>query len=164
MRDAFLTFLRRHPRAKEQALSVLNRANLLLVDYPVRPEPRYGWGKPPHRWLEEIIGQDRERYARALDSFTRYATELTQIEQEPSDPAAPAWHNRFTSGLDAIALYGFVCERRPRLYFEIGSGNSTKFVRRAIADQSLQTRIVSVDPHPRAEVDAICDEVIMTPV
>ena len=164
VRDALLTFLRRHPWAKQHALAVLNRANLLLVDYPVRPEPRYGWGKPPHNGLEKLIGRDRERYAQILESFTKYATELQRIEQDPSDPTAPAWRNRFTSGLDAIALYSFVCERRPRLYFEIGSGNSTKFVRRAIVDHSLQTRIVSVDPHPRAEVDAICDEVIRTPV
>jgi hypothetical protein len=164
VRDALVTLLRRYPSAKEHALSVLNRANLLLVDYPVRPEPRYGWGKPPHALLEEIIGRDRERYARTICSFTQYAADLQRIEQEPSSPTAPAWRNRFTSGLDAIALYSFVCERRPGLYIEIGSGNSTKFVRRAIVDHSLQTRIVSIDPHPRAEVDGICDEVIRSPV
>lgn len=164
VRDALVTLLRRYPSAKEHALSVLNRANLLLVDYPVRPEPRYGWGKPPHALLEEIIGRDRERYARTICSFTQYAADLQRIEQEPSNPTAPAWRNRFTSGLDATALYSFVCERRPGLYIEIGSGNSTKFVRRAIVDHSLQTRIVSIDPHPRAEVDGICDEVIRSPV
>ena len=47
---------------------------------------------------------------------------------------------------------------------EVGSGNTTKFVRRAISDHGLPTRIVSIDPHPRAEVDGICDEMIRQPL
>ena len=41
-----------------------------------------------------------------------------------------------------------------RQMLEIGSGNSTKFARRAIRDHRLCTRITSIDPHPRAEIDA----------
>jgi hypothetical protein len=43
---------------------------------------------------------------------------------------------------------------------EVGSGNSTKFVRQAIKDHYLQTRIISVDPSPRVEIDTICDETL----
>ena len=50
--------------------------------------------------------------------------------------------------------------RRPRRFIEIGSGNSTKFARRAIRDHWLNTSIVSIDPFPRSEIDAICDEVV----
>jgi hypothetical protein len=42
---------------------------------------------------------------------------------------------------------------------EIGSGNSTKFVRQSVVQNGLKTRIVSIDPNPRAEIDDICDEV-----
>ena len=38
------------------------------------------------------------------------------------------------------------------------------FARRAIVDHRLATRIVSIDPAPRAEVDAICDEVLRCPL
>jgi hypothetical protein len=89
---------------------------LVILDYPVNPRPRYGYGKPPHSKLAEIINANRAAYA---------------------DP--------------------------PRL-IEIGSGNSTKFARRAIADHGLRTRIESIDPAPRAEIDAICDRVIRSPL
>lgn len=163
-RDTALAFLRRHPRAKEAALSTLNRANLLLVDYPVRPEPRYGWGKPAHPGLVEIIGARRDRYRELLGAFAAHAPQLALVEHEPADPSQPAWTSRFMSGLDAAAIYAFVLSRRPALYVEVGSGNSTKFARRAIADGGLETRIVSIDPNPRAEVDAICDEVVRRPL
>ena len=39
---------------------------------------------------------------------------------------------------------------------QIGSGNSTKIARKAINDQKLKTKITSIDPHPRIEIDLIC--------
>jgi hypothetical protein len=46
---------------------------------------------------------------------------------------------------------------------EIGSGNSTKFARRSIDGSSLPTKIVSIDPNPRADVKEIADEWITRP-
>jgi hypothetical protein len=48
---------------------------------------------------------------------------------------------------------------RPRLIAEIGSGNSTKFFRHSIRYNGLSTRLVCVDPAPRAEISAIADEI-----
>ena len=62
--------------------------------------------------------------------------------------------------LDAVCLSGLVTKLNPRLYVEVGSGNSTKYVRRAISDHGLRTRVISIDPHPRAVIDQLCDEVI----
>ena len=59
-----------------------------------------------------------------------------------------------------MALYGLLAERRPSLLLEVGSGWSTRVARRAITDLDLPTRLVSIDPSPRAEVDRICDEVV----
>jgi len=36
--------------------------------------------------------------------------------------------------------------------------------RRAIADRKLRTKLVSIDPQPRAEIDTLCDEVIRKPL
>jgi hypothetical protein len=47
---------------------------------------------------------------------------------------------------------------------EIGSGNSTRFARRATRDFELDTRIVSIDPHPRQTVREIASEVIRSPL
>ena len=43
-------------------------------------------------------------------------------------------------------------------YFEIGSGNSTKFARHAIKLGDLRTKVMSIDPAPRAEIDLLCDK------
>ena len=38
------------------------------------------------------------------------------------------------------------------------------FARRAIRDHGLPTRIVSIDPHPRTEIEALCDQSIRSPM
>jgi len=55
-----------------------------------------------------------------------------------------------------------ICNNRPDVYLEIGSGNSTKFARYAIEHFNLGTRIISIDPEPRAEINALCDEIHRT--
>jgi hypothetical protein len=59
-----------------------------------------------------------------------------------------------------MTIYALIRELKPANYLEVGAGMSTKFARQAIKDAGLKTRILSVDPHPRAEIDSICDEVI----
>ena len=65
---------------------------------------------------------------------------------------------------DGAALYGLVAETSPRRYIEVGSGNSTLFVRQAIRDHRLPTEIVSIDPQPRAEIDRVCDRIVRCPL
>ena len=62
--------------------------------------------------------------------------------------------------LDGAALVGFLLDWEPARYLEIGSGNSTKFARFAIRSANLPTQMTSIDPHPRAEIDAIVDRPI----
>lgn len=65
---------------------------------------------------------------------------------------------------DAVALYGMLFEFRPKKFVEVGSGYSTKFARRAVHEHSLRTRITSIDPAPRTEIDQLCDFVIRRPL
>jgi hypothetical protein len=81
-----------------------------------------------------------------------------------SGSATPHWVNGWLPALDAAALYGFVAGGHPPRYVEIGSGNSTKFVRRAITDHGLSTIVTSIDPAPRAGVDELCDVVVRQPL
>lgn len=136
------------------------------LDYPptVKNRPRYGHGRPSHAGLEELIRAHESSYARTLETIGRYAEELARIGVSSSDPRQPAWVNGMISGLDGASLYAFMRDREPSLYLEIGSGNSTKFVARARRDGDLATRIVSIDPHPRAEIDSLCDEVVRKPL
>jgi hypothetical protein len=54
--------------------------------------------------------------------------------------------------LDAAAAYALVRRERPRRIIEVGSGHSTRFLARAVADGGLATEIVCVDPAPRAAI------------
>ncbi|MBV8337666.1 MAG: class I SAM-dependent methyltransferase [Alphaproteobacteria bacterium] len=86
---------------------------------------------------------------------------LTEISlEEPSDPREPFWLNGWLPPLDALSLCALLIQQNPTVYVEVGSGNSTKFARCVIDRCRLQTRIVSVDPEPRTEIDTICDTVI----
>jgi Methyltransferase domain len=54
--------------------------------------------------------------------------------------------------LDAAAAYALVRRERPRRIVEIGSGHSTRFLARAVADGGLGTGITCIDPAPRASL------------
>lgn len=101
-----------------------------------------------------------------LEAILGCADALRAVSLEPVEeaPGAPAWMNPFFSGLDLAALYMFVARGRPRHYMEIGSGWSTKIVRRAADDGDVPVRVTSIDPAPRAEIDALCERVVRRPV
>jgi predicted O-methyltransferase YrrM len=52
--------------------------------------------------------------------------------------------------LDAAAAYAIVRRARPARIVEVGSGHSTRFLARAIADEGLGTELLCIDPAPRA--------------
>ena len=137
----------------------------IFLDYPVKPIPRYGYGKPGHPELIAILSSNDERYRQTLSAFLRFTPNLLQIPVHTSGSSVrPSWTNKWFTGLDTFALYGFVAERKPSLYIEVGSGVSTRIVHQAVKDQNLGTRIYSIDPQPRAEIDSLCDKVIREPL
>lgn len=137
-------------------------SRLLRVDFPptARPEPRYGHGKPPHARLAKLLSGLDDQYEGVLRAFAAHAEALDAIGLTRTGPREPHWGNKFLFGIDGASLYCFTRERAPRRYIEVGSGNSTLFVHRARRDGQLDTEIVSIDPHPRREIDSICDRVV----
>lgn len=134
------------------------------LEFPVKPNPRYGQNNP-HPKLYEIINRNRVSYQQTLEYFLQFKDYFLQIPvDKPNQPQGPFWHNDWVPPLDTVALYSFLCLSNPKKYYEIGSGWSTKFARRAILDHSLKTRIVSIDPEPRTEIEAICDYVVREPL
>jgi hypothetical protein len=63
-----------------------------------------------------------------------------------------------------MILTGMLKWHDPVRFLEIGSGVSSKFARRAVNAFGLRTRLISIDPQPRNEVDALCDEVLRQPL
>lgn len=137
----------------------------LFSEYKIDFKPRYGHGKPAHDLLLSIIEKNRSVYEEHLESFLKYKSFFAAIKEQKDETNddLPAWNNNFLPGLDIISLYGIVVNQKPQRYIEIGSGNSTKVVQKAILDQNLQTHITSVDPYPRANIDHLADKVIREP-
>lgn len=56
-------------------------------------------------------------------------------------------------GLDALAAYAIVRDRRPGRIIEVGSGHSTRFMAAAIEDGGFEANLICIDPAPRASLD-----------
>lgn len=73
----------------------------------------------------------------------------------PDRPPAPRWNQDWFPRLDAAVAYAMLRRHPPARIVEIGSGHSTRFMARAIADGALSTRLVSIDPAPRAVLQGL---------
>jgi hypothetical protein len=111
-----------------------------------------------------ILSERHQAYLTLLDSFAPFRADFARIPIS-GDPegTTPFWVNGWLPAFDSASIYGLLATRNPSLYVEIGSGNSTKFARQAIADHKLRTKIISIDPQPRAAINSICDENIRLP-
>lgn len=100
--------------------------------------------------------------ASLLQLIEAYASELEAIGSEP--PPAPRWDQDWFPRLDAAAAYAMVRSTRPKRIVEVGSGHSTRFLARAVADGGLDTRITAIDPKPRATIRGLNVEWLQTHV
>lgn len=152
-------------KLKSVLKAILSRYQTLHLEYPVEMKPRYGYGKPPHPGLNTIIEKNRAVYADWLRKALGYTDWLVDFPQynESAPTSLPSWNNGFLPGLDLVMLYAIISDSRPKMYVEIGSGNSTKVVAKAKLDQKLSTHIISLDPAPRAEIDQLADSIVRMP-
>lgn len=131
--------------------------------YPVDAVSRWGYGKPPHGELLRRIEKQRDTILSILSDFSLADGVFKTIQTEGNpDSTTPYWGNPFFAFLDAAALIAMLIQKKPKLYLEIGSGNSTKFVRHTIQTAKLNTRVISIDPEPRAQVNELCESVVRT--
>ena len=71
-----------------------------------------------------------------------------------------SFSNDYFTSPDAEVAYALIRLLHPKRIIEVGSGNSTHLFREAITDGELSTKLVSVDPSPRREIESVADEVI----
>jgi len=169
-RPSFADYVRRHGRRARDSVNrgmvaAARRSRLghyVVLDYP--PTNRLGLGPRRTGRLHDVIAGGEARFLSALRTIADYEEDLARIPPHAENSRVPGWVNGFLPGLDAGAIYAFLRSRDPRTYLEIGSGTSTRFARRAIEDAGLRTRIVSIDPSPRNEIDDLCDEVVRQPL
>jgi len=140
---------------------IMMGARPIMISYPGEPRPRWAEHPSGHPALAKVIDAGRPQYEELIRAFGALRGAIESIpESEPAESAEPSWTNGFFTGLDAVAQYGMLAKYRPKRYFEIGSGFSTKVARRAIRDQGLETKVLSIDPSPQAQINALCDVVV----
>ncbi len=112
---------------------------------------RYAPGTRPAGYpaLEPLFRAAEPAFRDVIEAVEAVAADLAAVAAGPG-PARfdQDWFPR----LDAAAAYGLVRRLRPRRIVEIGSGHSTRFLARAVADGGLATEIVAIDPAPRASL------------
>ncbi len=137
-----------------------------FLDYKVNLEPRYHKnGKfEANPFLTSLFEKNISKFSSVLNSFLQYEEQIDSIGLKPQNKTDPYWQNDFLPGLDMIAIYGMIRELKPSIYLEIGSGHSTRIAFKAKREGDLTTKIISIDPFPRSEIDHLADQIIRKPV
>ena len=117
----------------------------------------------PYPATETLFGACEAEFSKILDGIDGFERELQAIPADAQAPA-PRWNQDWFPRLDAAAAYAVVRTRRPRLVVEVGSGHSTRFLLRAAEDGGLNTRIVAIDPSPRAPFSSPRIEHVASPL
>lgn len=91
---------------------------------------------------------------RMREILREIATRLPRMV-DGAPPPAPRWEQDWFPRLDAAAAYAIVQTVRPARIIEVGSGHSTRFLAKAIRDAALATRLVCIDPAPRAAINQL---------
>jgi hypothetical protein len=155
MKQAMKSMLDRRPRLKALANAALRNHQLIALNYSVSMTPRYSGAAHPA--LHGMVAESGDSYRALLNSFLVY-------KERPAATTGVQWVNGYLPALDSIAIYCLLAETNPKRYVEIGSGNSTLFARASIRDNKLRTRITSIDPTPRRNIEDVSDEILRRPV
>lgn len=109
--------------------------------------------RPAYPPVEKILEAQRHAFADFLADMAPFAADFAQIGQEA--PPQPRWGQSWFPRLDAAAAYSLVRRQAPKRIIEVGSGHSTRFVARALADGGLTTQVTAIDPAPRADLGSL---------
>ena len=87
---------------------------------------------PPYSPLEAIMAGAEPKFAALLAEIDGLEADLAALGHEP--PPSPRWTQDWFPTLDAAAAYAIVRGRKPKRIVEVGSGHSTRFMKRAADD------------------------------
>lgn len=130
----------------------------VFLDFRVDMKPR--WADEvgnPH--LARIISARKEVFERNLKELSALKPVVEEIVAGDSPVKGINWSMGYVPALDGLTLMRAALGS-PSTYMEIGSGNSTRFVKAALTHAGSTVKIVSIDPEPRAEIDALCNRTI----
>ena len=119
------------------------RASEILADSPCGP----------YDAIESLFESRREVFTHWLSVLDEHALALQNFGA--TTPPEPRWMQDWFPRLDAAMAYSIVCNIQPKRIVEVGSGHSTRFLAKAVADSALSTTITSIDPAPRADLEGL---------
>jgi len=108
--------------------------------------------------IAEHLAAREPAFRELLDRIEEDGPALRTIGRAGAEGAqanAPRWDQSWFPRLDAAAAYSLVRHGTPRRIVEVGSGHSTRFLARAVADGGLATEITAIDPAPRAGLNGL---------
>lgn len=136
----------------------------IALEYPPSRDyqARWGYTHPSHQGIIKLFQKNFSEYCEKIEQLAKLKPFLLKINRDfdHNKPGEPGWVGGPINAIDSALLYYFITDLKPKTYLEIGSGVTTLFAARAKRDHHLNTRIISIDPEPRAAVDGVCDEVI----
>ncbi|MEE9250591.1 MAG: class I SAM-dependent methyltransferase [Alphaproteobacteria bacterium] len=111
---------------------------------------------------EELFEGARPNFHAVIAEIDNHAAALRAIARagDSGSGASPTFRQDWFPRLDAAAAYAMVRRFRPRRIVEVGSGHSTRFLARAVADAGLESRMTAIDPAPRTAIGALAIEVV----
>ena len=137
-----------HPRARVLAMALqtlLGRPQGFFIPYRFAASVRAA-GYPG---LEPLFAAAEPRMRELADAIAGFREQLGGFG---GPPPAPRFEQDWFPRLDGAAAYAMVRQLRPRRIVEIGSGHSTRFMARAVADAAIGCEITCIDPSPRAKL------------
>lgn len=134
------------------------------LDYPPSRDykPRWGYSKPVENIIYSWFKNHIQEYIKFFIQMKSFAEELKHVPLifDPEKLPEFGWIGIPYSPFDTLSLYSIIRTYKPKVFLEIGSGATTCIAHKAIRNNSLKTKIISIDPEPRAEIDSICDQVV----
>ena len=118
--------------------------------------------RPPYVAVAALLRRHERDFRVVVSRLEDYADALRAIGRDA--PPAPRWDQDWFPRLDAAVAYALVRRAAPRRIVEVGSGHSTRFLARAVADGGHATRITAIDPAPRAALSALAVNIIRAPL
>jgi predicted O-methyltransferase YrrM len=144
------------PPAPINLRAKLSRLRALVSTALGRPEgfftqyPYTGLTEPvsePYPEMEALCAQSA--YREFLDDMSRYAVELTALDDGPTDPVLG---RGMFPAIDGVATYAAIRKFRPKRIVEIGSGDSTYFLAYGVKKNGFGS-VTCIDPKPRRAIE-----------
>lgn len=111
---------------------------------------------PDYPALAPFFARAEPAFRMLLSAASSLLPRLLEFRRDA--PPEPRFDQDWFPRLDAAAAYAQVRRLAPPRIVEIGSGHSTRFLARAIKDGALATRLIAIDPAPRARLDGLAIE------